>query len=51
MLWWDTKFSEDYAASIFSGSAAWSCEKLVSYHITTWRHNPEDHNFSFHRSG
>jgi len=25
--------------------AAWSCETLLSYHNTTWYHNPEDLDF------
>jgi hypothetical protein len=24
---------------------AWSSKTVVSYHITTWRHNPEGHNW------
>jgi len=24
-------------------TAAWSFETLLIYHITAWRHNPEDH--------
>jgi hypothetical protein len=29
--------------------AAWTFETLVSYRITTWRHNPEDFNLNFRR--
>jgi hypothetical protein len=29
--------------------AARSSETLVSYHITTWRHNPEDLDLNLHR--
>jgi hypothetical protein len=27
---------------------AWSSETVVSYHITTWIHNPENHNLNLH---
>jgi len=30
--------------------AAWSPEIVVSYHITTWRHNPEDTDVNLNRS-
>jgi len=29
--------------------AARTSEMLVPYHITTWHHNPEDHNLKLHR--
>jgi len=29
--------------------AAWTSETLVFYHITTWHHNLEDHDFNFDR--
>jgi len=29
--------------------SAWCCEKLVSYHFTKRRHNPEDHDFDLQR--
>jgi len=29
--------------------AAWTPETLVSYHDTTWRHNPEDLDLKYHR--
>jgi len=28
--------------------AAWSSESLVSYHITIWHHNSEDHILNLH---
>jgi hypothetical protein len=28
---------------------AWSFEMLVSYHITVWRHNPENYDLNLHR--
>jgi hypothetical protein len=29
--------------------AAWTTETLVSYHNTSWRHNPEDLELDLHR--
>jgi hypothetical protein len=44
---WDTKVSEDYAAStsILKMEAAWPSEMLVPY-ITAWCCNAEDHNMN-----
>jgi hypothetical protein len=29
--------------------AVWTSETMVSYHITTWRHNQKDLDLNFHR--
>jgi hypothetical protein len=39
---------EGLAASILRAKAPRSSETLVSYHITTRRHNPEDHDLNLH---
>jgi hypothetical protein len=31
--------------------AAWCSETLLSYHIISWRHNPEDHGLIYSPSG
>jgi hypothetical protein len=30
---------------------AWSSKILVSYHVTTWNNNPEDHNLHLYHHG
>jgi hypothetical protein len=39
---------EDYVAFTLKIEAARSSETLVFYHITTWYHNPEDHDMNLH---
>jgi hypothetical protein len=45
VMWSDTIFPEHCAPSIFSlkMEAAWPCETLIYYHITTRRHKAEVH--------
>jgi hypothetical protein len=48
-MWYDANISEDLAASIFRVNfilAAMSFRILVSYYITTWHHNAEDHDMN-----
>jgi len=43
MMWQDVKVSKHLAISILVMEAARSSETLVSFHITTRRRSPEDH--------
>jgi hypothetical protein len=64
-MWYDTNVSEDHTASIFRAKwaqiqnsrtnftlkteTAWFSETVVSYHVTTLRHNAENHERNLHR--
>jgi hypothetical protein len=49
-MWYNTNVLEDHAAFIFRANmeAASSCGTMVSYHIITQGHNPEDHDLNLH---